>query len=335
MEIYSYTDYHYPLPLSALNRESWPVQYLRGFSEFYYGFYAKHILLFREESMNAWMPITFETKLFIQEAQFLHAPMKDGVELNATQQLVFFEKLIQTLSAKKMAHRIIQPHPASIVAAIPDHAKGISFGTYITYLPDFASDEALLNSFDPKYKKAIQHSIKNGAIVKFDDDVYKDFYKLYCRTTHRAGIHQEIEKYFDDCRSYLGEEHTLTGVVYDGEKAIGGIFIKYSKHTAYCTHAGSDGPSKLYGAMKYLHFEAMKKLRDKGVQQYDLVGVRIGNHNEALEGVFRFKKGFGGELREGFLWKLDLAAVPLKFYELLQKLKKNDAKDDIIDQELT
>lgn len=122
-------------------------------------------------------------------------------------------------------------------------------------------------------------------------------------TTMRAGIHQDTEKYFDDCRKYLGDKNTLTAVVYDGEQPIGGIFINYSKHTSLCTHAGSGGTSKLYGGIKYLHYETMKKLRDIGVQKYDLVGVRIGSQNEALRGLLDLKKVLEGHLKKDFFGK--------------------------------
>jgi lipid II:glycine glycyltransferase (peptidoglycan interpeptide bridge formation enzyme) len=334
MEIFSYTDKRYPSPPSEIDTESWPIQYLPGFSKFYYHHYKKKILLIRDNNYNAWIPIAIESKMFIREAQFLNAPSRNGVELNSNQQLDFFNKLIRVLKDHKIAHRIIQPHPAGIISAVPEKAKWIHFGTYITQLPLFATDEELLNSYDTKYKKAILHSINNGGVVKFGEEVYNDFYNLYCQTTKRANIHQDTEKYFNECRKHLGVEHTLTAVVYDGDQPIGGIFINYSKNTSLCTHAGSGGTSKLYGAMKLLHFEAMKKLRDLGVQNYDLVGVRIGSANEALEGVFRFKKGFGGHLKEGYLWKMDLATTSVKFYEFLQKLKNSDTKADIIDQEL-
>ncbi|MBK7964616.1 MAG: peptidoglycan bridge formation glycyltransferase FemA/FemB family protein [Bacteroidetes bacterium] len=323
---------HHRLQKSTLNRG--PFNIYLGFRNSTIIIIKKKILLVRDNNYNAWIPIAIESKLFIREAQFLNAPSKNGVELNSNQQLDFFNKLILVLKAQKIAHRIIQPHPAGIISAVPEKAKWIPFGTYITHLNLFASDEELLNSYDTKYKKAIQHSINNGGVVKFGEEVYNDFYNLYCQTTKRANIHQDTENYFDECRKHLGSEHTLTAVVYDGEQPLGGIFINYSKNTSLCTHAGSGGNSKLYGAMKLLHYESMKKLRDSGVQNYDLVGVRIGSSNEALEGVFRFKKGFGGYLKEGYLWKMDLETTSIKIYEFFQKLKNKDSKADIIDQEL-
>jgi lipid II:glycine glycyltransferase (peptidoglycan interpeptide bridge formation enzyme) len=129
--------------------------------------------------------------------------------------------------------------------------------------------------------------------------------------------------------------HTDLGVVYDENGPIGGIYMLWSKYSALCTHAGSGGvESKLYGGMKHLHYAMMLRMKERGVKLYDLVGVRINSSNAALQGVFRFKKGFGGILREGYLWKTDLSPLP-RIYDLVLLLKNRGRKahGDIIDQE--
>ncbi len=85
--------------------------------------------------------------------------------------------------------------------------------------------------------------------------------------------------------------------------------------------------------MKFLHYEMMKHLQSKGVQQYDLVGVRIGCQDPALEGIFKFKKGFGGTLKEGYLWKTDLQPSPLVLYDWIQRIRNINLHGDIIDKE--
>ena len=131
----------------------------------------------------------------------------------------------------------------------------------------------------------------------------------------------------------MRDDHVTTGVVYDNNEPIGGIFMLHSRFAALCTHAGSRGESKLYGAMKFLHAEMMKKLKEQQILKYDLVGVRIGNIDPALEGIFRFKKGFGGDLKTGYLWKIDIQPMRAKMYDLLVKIKHNGTKyKDIIDQ---
>ena len=70
------------------------------------------------------------------------------------------------------------------------------------------------------------------------------------------------------------------------------------------------------------------------VMKYDFVGVRIDNQDPALEGIFRFKKGFGGDLKEGYLWKRDIKPIRAKLYDLLIRIRhvNRPVYRDIIDQ---
>jgi len=332
MKLYSFTNSDYPLPPDGLFGEEWPLQFHRGYSDFYISYYRNEILFVHFKEQNAWLPLRIMENNMFRFGQILHAPVRHGEETGAEEQSLFFERMIPFLRDKTNIQRLVQPHPSGIVASAPSQSKWIPFGTYITSLPSYPDDSSLLASYDPKYKKAIQHSIKNGGRVVFGEACYDDFYRLYESTARRAKIHLDSKAYFIILRTCLGEGQTETGVVYEGDTAIGCIFMMYSRYAALCTHAGSyQGKSKLYGGMKHLHFEMMKRLRDQGVKRYDLVGVRIGSDNPALEGIFRFKKGFGGELKQGYLWKQDLQVLSMKIFDMMQKMR-NQNTNDIIDQ---
>lgn len=332
MKLFSFTHTDYPLPPEGLFGEEWPLQFHRGYSDFYKAYYKNDILFQYYTAQNAWMPFRLMENNMFRFGQILHAPVRNGEETGAEEQSLFFEQMIHFLRDRTNIQRLVQPHPSGIVAAAPSQSKWIPFGTYITHLPKFSDDDSLLASYDPKYRKAIQHSIKNGGRVVFGEACYDDFYTLYEATALRAKIHLDSKAYFIILRTCLGEGHTETGVIYEGDTPIGGIFMMYSKYAAFCTHAGSyQGDSKLYGGMKHLHFEMMKRLRERGVNRYDLVGVRIGSENPALEGIFRFKKGFRGELKQGYLWKQDLQVLSMKIFDMMQKMR-NQHTSDIIDQ---
>lgn len=333
MIVYSFTDHNYPKPPQDLFGKSWPVQFSEAFSYFYKHYYHQSILLFYHINSKAWVPIATHTVKFIRFGQLLHAPVRSACELDSREQKIFFEYMLNFLKSKKIIHRLLQPHPSGITLAAPENCKAIPFGTYITDLSPHLTEEDILNTFDSKYKKAIQHTIKNGGRVDFSPLCYNDFYSVYQKTCTRNNLHTDSENYFEQLRRILGPEATATGVIYDGLKPIGGIFILYSEYAALCTHAGSDGPSPLYGGMKYLHFEMMKHLQGKGVHQYDLVGARIGSQDPGLEGVFKFKKGFGGKLKEGYLWKKDLQHSQLLLYDWIQRLRNINLQGDIIDKE--
>lgn len=321
-------------PPKEINLENWPLQFHEAYSRLQHALTGQHILFAQDEVSGAILPIQVFRNILLKQGRIVHAPVYGSEELTKQAQADFFYKLEKELKKSGTIDRFLQPHPMGMTLSAPEHAKSVPFGTYISHLQDFADEAALLDSFDSKYKKAVQHSIQHGATIDFSERCHKDFYQLYTQTTERAGIHRDAEDYFEQTRSILDADHTLTGVVYDEEGPVGGLFIIYSKYAAYCTHAGSCGRnSKIYGAMKHLHFEAMKSLRKAGVVRYDLVGVRISSSNEALAGVFRFKKGFGGQLKEGYLWKMDIHKAPVKLYSLMQKIRGIPAYDDIIDQE--
>jgi hypothetical protein len=331
MQIYNHlniTDQKY---LQGLNENS-PFQFLPGFTMFHKHYEENTLNILYSEKLNAFIPVRFFSSKLFTLAQILHAPICDNQELNTDEQLIFFDELISFVRKKNLAERFIQPHPFGILAATPNHARACEFGTYVNNLSG-QTEEEIFSNFNPKYQKAIRHSEKNGATVKFGKEVLNDFYACYSSTMQRVGMTSEKFKYFEAQYKYMTEKYVTCGVVYENNIPIGGIFMIHSNYAALCTHAGSMGDSKLYGAIKMLHWEMMKRLKSQGVKKYDLVGVRIGNNDPTLEGIFRFKKGFGGELKTGFLWKIDIKPIRSRMYDLLSKIKNPDPKyKDIIDQ---
>ncbi len=317
--------------LSGLNNNS-PFQFLPGFSKIYKEYSGEKVFLIYSENLKAFLPIRLFTSHFIKFIQILHAPIRDNKELNSEEQLQFFNEFIEYCKTNNLCERLVQPHPYGILSAIPNGSKYCEFGTYITDLAT-KSDEEIFKQFHPKYQKAIHHTEKSGGVVKFGIEVLEDFYKCYEHTMRKAGAISENIQYFKAYCKYLGSENATPAVVYDNGNPVGGIFVVHTNYSALCTHAGSMGDTKLYGSMKYLHFEMMKRMKSLGVKKYDLVGVRIGNNDPALEGIFRFKKGFGGELKKGYLWKIDIDPLKTRVYDFLLKLRHpGNLYKDIIDQ---
>lgn len=317
--------------LSGLNNDS-PFQFLPELSTFYKEYSDEKVNIIFSEKLNAYMPIRQFSSHFVKFIQILHAPINHNTELNSEEQLVFFNEFIEFCQTSNLCQRIVQPHPYGILASTPKGSRFCEFGTYII---DLASQtiEEIFKQFHPKYQKAISHTERAGGVVKFGADVLDDFYKCYTHTMSKVGMCSENIQYFKSYYKYLGADHVTPGVVYDNENPVGGIFIVHTKYAALCTHAGSMGETKLYGSMKYLHYEMIKQMKSIGVEKYDLVGVRIGNNDPALEGVFRFKKGFGGVLKKGYLWKIDIDPLKTRVYDFLLKLRHpNNRFKDIIDQ---
>ncbi|GEM_PF-840112 len=318
--------------LKAMDEE-YSIQYLSPYSEFYKEFYNQQVYIIHCPEMDAWMPVRiFHSKIF-RLGQILFAPVSDQQELAPKDQLIFFNKMLRFLRTNKICDRLIQPHPYAVLAALPPKVQFCEFGTYIIDLQNQTS-EKILNKFHPKYQKAIAHSVKHRAKVIVHWDVFEDFYKIYEHTMHRVNQHKDPRSYFRIQGECLGADHAVPAVVYDEDKPVGAAFFIYSKYASYCTHAGSMGETKLYGAMKLLHLEVIRFMKEKSVKRYDLVGVRIQNTDSSLEGIFRFKKGFGGNLKAGYLWKTNIHSFRGRLYSALIKIRNRGRNPfpDIIDQ---
>jgi lipid II:glycine glycyltransferase (peptidoglycan interpeptide bridge formation enzyme) len=312
--------------------ENWPLQFLSSFSRFHHFYHQSAVRIVYDSKLDAFIPIRFLNLKVFKPAQVLFAPVRNGDELSAQEQDEFYERLIWALYYNGHCERIVQPHPYSILAAVPPGSRYCEFGTYIVHL-DSLSNEQILANFSSKYQKAVSHSVRNGAEVRIGRDTMEDFYSVYSSTMQRVNMAYESYEYFQVLHNYLGENHVASAVVYDNNEPVSGIFLIYSKYSAFLTHAGTTGESRLFGAAKLLNYEMMKFLKAKGVRRYDFVGVRLNNDNPALEGIFRFKKGFGGELKTGYLWKLDLMPMRARLYSALVRIRSKEKQvTDIIDQ---
>lgn len=319
--------------LTNLNNFSFfPFPFSKAYAEFIKHQFGNEVLYFEKNEIV--VPLEVTSRTFFQQIKLLAPPYRNHKEIEAKELQSFLNDLQLALKKSGDFMRIIQPHPMAFTSEKPSDSSNCQFGTYITKLHN-KSDDDLLNEFDPKYKKAVQHSIKNGGTVIISKNSINEFYRIYQNTCKRANIYSDSLNYFENIISYL-PNNAITALINDAEGiTIGAAFFIFDEHACYCTHAGSVPGSKLYGGMKQLHFEVMKWMRDKNVKHYDLTGVRINSSNETLQGIFKFKKGFGGELKQGYLWKADLINWKCFLYDMLLFIKSKGKKHkDIIDQEL-
>jgi len=313
------------------NISLFPFQFSNSYADFIKHHFGNEVCYFEKNEII--VPFEITGNRYFQQIKLLSAPHRVNKVITSEESISFFNDLQQELKNTGKYIRILQPHPMAFTFEKPIESKFCEFGTYITKLQNKTDDE-ILNSFDVKYKKAIQHCSKNGGRIIIDNNALNEFYSVYLNTCKRANIYYDDLTYFKNIIAYL-PDNTITAIIKDEEGlTIGASFFIFDNHRTYCTHAGSIGGSKLYGAMKHLHFEVMKWMRDKNVKEYDLTGVRINSNNETLEGIFKFKKGFGGDLKQGYLWKSDLIKWKCQLYDLLVLLKSKGKKhQDIIDQE--
>ena len=89
----------------------------------------------------------------------------------------------------------------------------------------------------------------------------------------------------------------LCAVVYHQDRPLGGVLVPWTHHSGHYTHGGSGEDVHPAGAVRLLHWEVIRKLRDLGVEYYDFVGARLSPvEGTKLEFIQRFKSRFGTNL---------------------------------------
>lgn len=177
-----------------------------------------------------------------------------------------------------------------------------------TLLVDLKDNEdAILARMKQKTRYNIRLALKKGVVVKSSQDL-QTFHKLMQLTGQRDvfGVHslEYYQKAFDlfypngACQIFTAE--------FDGEPLATVMVFARGANAWYFYGASSDAHREKMPAY-LLQWEAIRWARSQGCTQYDLWGVpdfdweileeNFTQRSVGLWGVYRFKRGFGGELK--------------------------------------
>ncbi|MFI5151520.1 MAG: lipid II:glycine glycyltransferase FemX [Bacteroidia bacterium] len=297
----------------------------------------RHLLCISDDGQIL-MPVRKYKSGFLTIIQILHPPLKNGQRLEGEEELVFLEKFLSRAGKDKWADRISQPPTHVVFKSAPLKTVSAGFGTW--YLSLAEKDEAeLWNGLHGKHRNVIRNAENKGVVIKEGVDQLRTFYSLYTPTMNRAGMSPEPFSEFQALSDALNPGHLICAVAYFNEKPLGALLMPYSAYGAYYVYGASAEDMEINGAMNYLHWHMILKMKALGVQRYDFVGARLSNvAGTRLGGIQQFKLRFGCTLESGLIWKADLNMFKCRAYDLLVKmywkLKGVRLRGDIIDQEL-
>ncbi len=191
-------------------------------------------------------------------------------------------------------------------------------GAYVqppaTVVVDVTQTEAeLLKAMKPKTRYNIRLAQKKG--VSIAAGVSLDaFYDLYKITSKRNGIAIHSKEYYAAVLKALSEgdgcEVQLYGAYFENELIAAGM-VSYYRGVAEGTEAREKEACYLYGAtsnehrnlmpMYLLQWHAMREAQKAACTHYDLFGIPLNEGAGSMQGLYRFKVGFGGcvQLRGG------------------------------------
>jgi lipid II:glycine glycyltransferase (peptidoglycan interpeptide bridge formation enzyme) len=202
-----------------------------------------------------------------------------------------------------------------------DTIKGIAdiIWEYGTYEIDLTLNEQILwKNMHRKHRKSISEGLKNGVIIK-DDISPKDFEKIMKETygpNRRTIYNKEL---YINAKKYLGK-NLLIGSAWFEDDPQSIVVIYYNKNKAYEIIKGTK-KNPHSGATSLLIWEMIKKLKKMEVKIFDLGGARKETSNPILEGIFRFKRHFGGNFLECYYSITKVSLFKATLFILLRKLR--------------
>ncbi len=322
--------------LIKIDSEQLPYTYLEGYKDFMKANYGTSIVIGLSEEKDVFVILSLHKNKFITNAQLLSELFTNTGALPVEKQEDLFVHLTKALSEQKIADRIITPQNFVILGAAPKNSAYCKFGSYVVDLT--TSSEELYNNVHAKHRNKINKAQKAGVVIKAGKDQLEVFYKLYLETMNRSNMFCESLAYFESLYLKLGEKNCYCAVAYHNNSPQGAILAPYTKYCCYYIYGASSGNITESGSINYLHWHTFLKMKEVGVKRYDFVGARLSDvSNSKLEGIQSFKERFGGTLKKGFLFKMDLNKTKCNLFDSLLKVNntlkgKNNFKD-IIDQE--
>ncbi len=186
------------------------------------------------------------------------------------------------------------------------------------------TEDEVFAQFHSKTRYNIRVAQKNNVEVRVCSlEALEDFTRLMKITGERDGFATRPKSYFEGLLKAMGPHARLYMAYYEGTPIAGTIPIQYGDKTWYL-YGASDNNYRNKMPNYLLQWEMIRWAIQSGCKIYDFRGVSGDlSEDNPLYGLYRFKKGFSGELTE-FCGEFNLILRPgvNKLVELLMAGKK-------------
>jgi len=188
-------------------------------------------------------------------------------------------------------------------------------------------EEDILARMKQKTRYNIRLAEKKGVTIRAWDDI-ESFHKMMLLTggRDRFGVHSR--EYYKRAYDLLHpkEMGELLVAEYEG-KQLAALFVARNGNRAYYLYGASTDEERNRMPTYLLQWEAMKWAKARGCEEYDLWGVpdedeatleaNFEKRHDGLWGVYRFKRGFGGQLKRA-VQAMDRVYNPLLYWAYLK-----------------
>ncbi len=167
------------------------------------------------------------------------------------------------------------------------------------------SDEDLLSRMKPKWRYNIRLSEKKGVRVSSESgpEALDAFYSLYQATAARDRIALHPKRYYEGLVELSGKygpdapELRVWMARLEG-RPLAAIITSFFRSEAVYLYGASSDENRSFMPAYALQWAAIRAARDAGCSEYDFYGIPPREDpGHPMAGLYRFKTGFGGEIR--------------------------------------
>jgi peptidoglycan pentaglycine glycine transferase (the first glycine) len=182
--------------------------------------------------------------------------------------------------------------PADVIASGAKQSHDIS--PRCTTIVDLSkSEDELLSLMHQKTRYNIKVAVKHGVAVgtwSMIHSSFDDVWNLFSETATRDGFHLHPREYYEKQIKMPGVE--VFTAEHEG-KILAAAIVIFSDSTATYLHGASSNEMRNMMAPYALHWEIIKKAKERRCTEYDLWGISD-NPKSGWAGITRFKRGWGG-----------------------------------------
>ncbi len=195
------------------------------------------------------------------------------------------------------------------------------------------SEEDILARMKPKCRYNIRLAEKKGVTVREWDDVAA-FHEMMTVTGGRDGFGVHSKEYYQRAYELFHPKGTCDLLVaeYEG-KPLASLMVFANAKRAWYVYGASNNEERNRMPTYLLQWEAIRWAKVRGCEEYDLWGVpdeneetleaQFESRHDGLWGVYRFKRGFGGQLKRA-AQALDRVYNPLLYWAYLKFIGNRD-----------
>ena len=184
-------------------------------------------------------------------------------------------------------------------------------------------EEQILARMKPKCRYNIRLAEKKGITVRAWDDI-PAFHEMMTVTGGRDKFGVHSKEYYQRAYELFHPKGTCELLVAEFEgKPLASLMVFANGKRAWYVYGASNDQERNRMPTYLLQWEAIRWAKARGCDEYDLWGVpdeneetleaQFESHHDGLWGVYRFKRGFGGEVKRA-AQALDRVYNPLLYW---------------------